>query len=453
MRLGAKFGTRAIVAVFVTAGLMIATPQSETSAEEAPATQVIEACYSAPYSPDQRLPFAVSQDEWCHPLFAEIEATTEMGGVVTISWEPASDHVYWYCGPNNGKQVCPINEYRVEASNYGAPVRCSVGSSGRNCTLRGLTTEYTHPVTLSAYLANGNWFRVHLLAEPCCKIPSSPISVNALASQDAIDASWSAPHFWGGASSLTYSVSTEPPSGMCTTEGLSCRLEGLTYNQTYTVVVRATNPAGSSPPSYSAPVWLPATTASAPRDVATARGKRERVIVRWSEPESVGGSAITGYVVRALPGKQVCRARPEQRRCVFRDLRGGKTYSFTVQATNSQGGGLLSSPTSVTVKRIRQEPPIDVTAQGGLGSIAVSWQKPAEAGSGRAMEYVVETTSGRARCVTRGEQCNLTGLAPGKTYEVSVVARGRYGVSEKVSTTATTVVPVAQKPKPVLQIG
>lgn len=423
-------------------------------AQEEPQGNVIEACYSAPYSPDQKLPFDVSQEEWCHPLFATIDASTEMGGVVKFSWEPASDHVYWYCGPGYGKQVCPINEYRLEASNYGETVRCSVDQSGRSCTLRGLTTDYTQPVTLSAYLANGNWFRVHLLVEPCCKPPSSPIGVNAVASQDAIDVTWSAPHHWGGASELTYKVFTEPPSKTCMTEGLACRLEGLSYGQEYVVMVEATNPAGSAPvASTSSPTTLEVSTPSAPLNVRTDKLSDGKIVVRWDEPESTGGREISKYEVRVLPGRTLCSAKSQRRQCAFSNLRGGRTYSFTVAAVNSLGSGMPSAPVSLTVKRVRQQPPLNVTAEGELGAIRVSWDEPSDVTRKSKVRYVVETANGRSRCITRDQSCTLSGLASGQTYVVNVVARSLRGTSKKTSAAATIPVPRAEPPKPVLQVS
>lgn len=444
---------RHLMAVPVVALLALAVGVPST-AVEGPDDSIIEACYAYPFSPDQRLPFDVSQEEWCHPLFKDIEATTEPGGVVTISWEPASRHVSWYCGPGYGKQDCPINEYRVEASNYGTAVRCSVGPGGRTCTLRGLSVLYTQPVTLSAYLANGNWFRVHLVVEPCCKPPSSPKGVTATAVQDGIDVTWAAPDWWGGAPELTYTVTTEPPSTTCSSTGLACRLEGLAYGEPYTVSVVASNVSGpGKSASASAPVTIEVATPSAPRDVVASGSQSGRILVRWTAPEVTGGQPVSGYVVTASPGSKTCKAPSSRSSCTFSDLTSGTTYSFTVQAVNALGRGDSSAPASITVKRLQQQPPRNVTAEGKVGAITVSWDPPQDRSRKNPIRFVVETQSGTASCATTQTACTLTGLAPGKTYAINVVARSARGTSTRAVTSASVPVPQVEPPKPPLQIG
>lgn len=445
---------RLLLVVATCSVLLVGLSGTSATAEETGPRPAIEACYSAPYSPDQRLPFSVSQEEWCHPLFKDIQVTTEPGGVVNVSWEPASKHVSWYCGTGYGKQDCPINEYRVETSNYGQPIRCSVGSDGTSCTLRGVGVLYTLPVTLSAYLANGNWFRVHLVVEPCCKIPSPPIGVTAVPVQDALDVSWSPPHHWGGASELNYTVTTNPPTTPCTTTGLACRLEGLSYGQQYTVSVEASNAAGASQSTMASnSVAIETSTPSAPRSVGITRNRSGDVIVRWEEPETSGGQPVTGFVTTASPGNQSCRAKPTARTCTFRDLPTGKTYSFSVQAVNSMGLGSPSAPASVAVKRLQQQPPVNVKAEASPGILTVSWDAPADRSRRNPVRYVVETQSGTASCATTQTTCTLTGLAPGRTYALNVVARSPRGTSAKVVTSATVPVPRVEPPKPLLQIG
>jgi len=447
-------GTRISAQALVATSLVAALLASPVAAEEPDIPNVIEACYSAPYSPDQRLPFSTNQEEWCHPLFEQIEATTKPGGVVTVSWTPASRHVYWYCGPGYARQNCPINEYRLEADNYGEPVRCSTDSAGTACTLRGLGTLYSQPISLSAYLANGNWFRVHLVVEPCCKSPSAPPTVAAVATQNSIDVSWAASDYWGGARELTYVVTTEPPSTTCTTSGLACRLETVSYGQTYSVLVSATNAAGSSAATRtSIPVFIAPSTPSAPRNIKVRSKRGGAATVIWEAPESVGGSPVEKYVVTTSPSTKKCVSKAGARSCSFRKLPGGKTYSFSVQAVNAQGRGMTSLPVSLTVRKLRQQPPTSIVAVPSSGSISVSWAAARDASKKNRVRYVVETADGSATCVTRGTGCTLSGLAAGATYQVNVVARSRRGTSVKSSASATIPIPRVEPPKPVLQIG
>ena len=434
-------------------GFLLVPAPTPVAANAGAGDGTIEACYSAPFSPDQRLPFNVSTDEWCHPLFKNIEVVAEPDGAVTIKWEPASRHVYWYCGPGYAKQDCPINEYRVELTGApsGAP-RCSAGPNETSCTLRGLRPGI-YGVGLSAYLANGNWFRYHTSVEACCRVPSPPLAISPIPVRDAVDVSWQQPHWWGGAQELTYVVATDPPAASCTTTDLACRLEGLQYGQPYVVTVQASNAAGSSSVSRAAnPVQLQLSVPSAPTNL-TAVSRDGQVRLRWNQPETIGGAPLSEYVVTASPGERVCSAPARVNSCTFSNLPPGRAYTFTVRARNSVGMSAPSSPTSTQLRRVIQRPPRDVQAQSGTGSIAVSWKPPVDRSRSGAVRYAVETSSGSSSCSTRLNRCVLTGLAPGRTYSVSVVAISSRGVSSKVSTSATVPAPRVEPPKPSLDLG
>ena len=72
--------------------------------------------------------------------------------------------------------------------------------------------------------------------------------------------------------------------------------------------------------------------------------------VTFDTPKSNGGSPITGYTVIPHPRAAIV-VRGQKSPIVVRGLTNGKTYNFTVSATNSVGTGIESQPSnSVTPK-------------------------------------------------------------------------------------------------------
>jgi len=86
------------------------------------------------------------------------------------------------------------------------------------------------------------------------------------------------------------------------------------------------------------PPGAPTSVAGGPDD--------EAVAVFWTAPASTGGSVITGYTVTASPGGQTCTWTSGPLTCTVTGLTNGTPYTFTVTATNGQGTGPASAPSS-----------------------------------------------------------------------------------------------------------
>ena len=78
---------------------------------------------------------------------------------------------------------------------------------------------------------------------------------------------------------------------------------------------------------------------SPPTNVTAAVGNGEAT-VSFNPPKSDGGSPITGYNVISHPGN--ISVSGKQSPITVKGLTNGKTYSFTVTASNSVGTGLAS---------------------------------------------------------------------------------------------------------------
>jgi hypothetical protein len=90
------------------------------------------------------------------------------------------------------------------------------------------------------------------------------------------------------------------PAGATAT---SLVVTGLTNGSSYQFQVAATNAVGTGPNSALSTVVIPGNGAGCARDRNRGVGYRRRnghATANWNAPTSNGGSAVTGYVVRAL---------------------------------------------------------------------------------------------------------------------------------------------------------
>jgi subtilisin family serine protease len=123
----------------------------------------------------------------------------------------------------------------------------------------------------------------------------------------------------------------------------STTLTNMAPDVPVSVRVKAVNRYGASPTSSVVTV-VPRAVAVAPSEPVnvTATPGDARVTVRWSAPESDGGSAISSYTATASPGGATCVTSTNA--CVVTGLSNGTTYTFTVVARNGVG----ESPASVS---------------------------------------------------------------------------------------------------------
>jgi len=171
------------------------------------------------------------------------------------------------------------------------------------------------------------------------------------------------------------------------------------------------------------------------------------VTVRWTAPSNNGGSAITGYLVRALDlsGAQVGPLHPADATAtslVVTGLTNGSTYVFQVAATNAVGTGPNSALTSLVVPATVPGAPVIGTAAsgtaGGTVTATANWNAPTSNGGSAVTGYVVRALQMSATgtvlatttsAVQPASARQLAMTLPAGNYRFTVQAKNKAGSS------------------------
>jgi hypothetical protein len=131
---------------------------------------------------------------------------------------------------------------------------------------------------------------------------------------------------------------------------------GLTNGAAFNFQVSATNAIGTSAFSAVSNTVVPAppaTVAGAPT-IGSATAGNSSATLSWTAPASNGGSAITGYSVRAFAGATLARTQAVTGNAgsvVVTGLTNGTAYTFDVAAVNAAGTGAASARSAAVTPR------------------------------------------------------------------------------------------------------
>ena len=156
---------------------------------------------------------------------------------------------------------------------------------------------------------------------------------------------------------------------VCTVAGTTVTLVGAG-----TCTITATQP-GDATWAAATPVLqsftVNAVAPGAPTNVQATPVGSGQVAVVWAPPTSTGGG-ITGYVVTAQPGGQICTPVPATAtNCTFTGLNPNQTYTFTVQASNGAGSATSPAPSN-PVTPLANSKAFSALSPTGSGTVAVA---------------------------------------------------------------------------------
>ena len=160
-------------------------------------------------------------------------------------------------------------------------------------------------------------------------------------------------------------------------------------------------------------VQAPAASPPTPPLTVTGAAGNAQVTVSWVVPADDGGSPIIGYTATAAPGGATCTWSSGPLSCVVSGLTNGTTYTFTVAATNANGTGPPSSPSSGVVPTPPSLLPT-TAADSGAAPGAVTLRSAIAAANVAAVPPVVTLEAGTTYVLDLGcggadESANATG--------------------------------------------
>jgi hypothetical protein len=408
-----------------------------------------ESCHY--YEPRPGMTYAPSGPEPCFAMVRDLRIQPTDGGAI-VSWTPTTQSIKSFCGPYGEPSNCLVTGYRVVVTfdpvTKSGGGSCTAPTGGQpSCLLTGLRNGVRYKVFLDSMVN----FTLYRYAQPdaeaftpCCSVALAPTAVTASLIGNAADVQWIAPSDWGGAEELTYRAESMPGGRSCETKTLTCRIDGLSFGQSYSFNVTAGNSAGGSPIAQSAQFPLPKSVPDSPTGGAV-RYQRGDASVAWTAPRNDGGWRISSYRVTSNPGRRTCSTTGSTL-CVVQDLVGGRDYSFTVQALNSAGASPPSPP--IVAGRLVTPASTPRSVQGSLSdrSAVIQWLPPRSMGGG-SVKYVVRSTPQSETCVTVRNSCKINGLQPGTAYTFSVYAVNNSGQGPSAETTQLSIpAPIALKP-------
>ena len=288
---------------------------------------------------------------------------------------------------------------------------------------------------------------------------SAPTISSAIPGFSSVALTWKAPVSNGGAAITSYLVQYSANGATwqsMSTTNTSATVTSLANGTAYSFRVAAVNSVGTGAASavVTATPVLPGVP-TAPRSLTGSVG-RQTAALSWQSPLSIGGSAITDYVIEASTNAGVTwSVMPDAvsllRTASFSGLTAGVAYQFRVRAINAGGPSVPSN--TVTLTPLSFNPPSvvrGVTATARLLGAYVYWSTPIDMGGGTLQSFVVDysvdggtTYSGSVRVSASRRNVTMTGLAGGVEHRVRVRAINEYGTSAEATVRITPIPLVA----------
>ncbi|RSN05658.1 hypothetical protein DMB42_27310 [Nonomuraea sp. WAC 01424] len=335
--------------------------------------------------------------------------------------------VTWRAPASDGGSA--ITGYVVTAAPGGATA--TVAGDQLQATVTGLTNGTAYTFTVTAANANG----VSDASAPGDPVtpgvagrPGRPFVTGVYGRDGAVRVTWAPPET-GAAGVTGYVVTASPGGATVNTTATEATVTGLTNGTDYSFTVTAVGAAGAGDPSPPSDAVRPAPAEvpmSPPALLVTPLD--QRVDVQWA-PAVDGGSAITGYTVTVQPGGRTLDTPPDTTVTSVTGLANGTAYTVSVVARNAVGASAPSTAAAVTPAASRP-PGAPTHLRAGLpasGSVQVTWDAPADVGTGPVTGYTVTAGPGGKTATVTATTATISGLDPATAYTFTVRATNAAG--------------------------
>jgi hypothetical protein len=290
--------------------------------------------------------------------------------------------------------------------------------------------EHNGTVTVNAggYVGSATFVLTLLDPKP---MPVQDLAV--VAGDGSATVRWTAPTNTAQGPIANYTIAPIPADAPSITtpndSARSATISGLQNGKTYRFSVIANNYYGASLAALTEEV-VPKGAPSAPRSVFATTNPSGSVTVEWDPPVSDGGYPVTSYVVR--PSSSIRPVTVQGTSYTFTTgLRGGYSYVFEVQATNTFGTGPASIASNTAIPLTPPEPPT-VSAIRGYKKATVSWTIP-NSGGRPITSFVIQTSPATLAYTTPDgatTQYEIYDLDDSVAYSFAVYGRNDVGNGE-----------------------
>ena len=313
---------------------------------------------------------------------------------VTATAGQESANVNWSAPTEGG----PVSEYTITPYKGGTEAQTPTVITGNppttNTTIKELTAGATYTFTVQAANSTGAGpaSAASNAVTPTVPPPGQVTNATATAGQGSASVTWSAPSEGGPVTEYTitpYKGGTEaqtPTVITGTPPANSATIQGLTAGVSYTFTVQAANPSGAGPVSAASNAVTPTVPPPGQVTNVTATAGNKAASVSWSAPTE--GGPVSEYTITPYKGgteaqtPTVITGNPPTTNTTIKELTGGATYTFKVQAANSTGTGPVSVASNAVTPTAFNPPsaPTGVTAGAATGQALVSWTAPSSNG-------------------------------------------------------------------------
>ena len=288
------------------------------------------------------------------PSAPTIGTATAGNAQATVNWTAPST--------NGGLAISGYSVRVLNAANTQVGALRPAGAAATSLVVTGLTNGTVYHFTVAAInaLGNGTASASSNTVTPGvpATVPGAPTGATAVRGNASVTAGWVAPASNGGSAITGYRVqvlngaSQQVALATAGATATTLVVTGLVNGTSYRLRVQAFNAVGSSAFSAMSGVFTPATVPGAPvigNATPGVAGGPVTATARWSAPASNGGSAITGYRVRALRlnaagtvlATTVSAVLTPATVQLIMPLTAGN-YRFTVEAINAVGTSAVS---------------------------------------------------------------------------------------------------------------
>ncbi|MGD1061613.1 MAG: fibronectin type III domain-containing protein, partial [Methanomassiliicoccales archaeon] len=221
--------------------------------------------------------------------------------------------------------------------------------TGVMTVISGLDNGRNYSFAVAAYNLAGNGTLSIAVSSTPYTVPDAPTGLQAIAGDDQVTLSWTAPTDDGGRAIDYYVVYQNGAAFLDHVVGLTTVIASLINGQSYSFMVAAHNLAGIGTQSLAAS-GTPVTVPNAPTWLMAISGNAQ-VTLNWTAPASDGGSPVTDYKIyrsTTPDGNYSLVATPTVLAYTDTGLTNGQTYYYKVYACNIVGDGPMTAVVNTT---------------------------------------------------------------------------------------------------------